>query len=120
MGDIKCRYNIDELIEEMEVSHEDIWELYKTYFGEMRENIDDITKCLKSNEFKKIERILHNIRGVSISLNIIDVYEAASIFNEKIKEEVQERYEEYINKLIQLVNGAEEEVKSFFNRNISL
>lgn len=120
MGDIKCRYNIDELIEEMEVSHEDIWELYKTYFLEMRENINDITKCLKSNEFKKMERILHNIKGVSVSLNILDVYEAASIFNEKIKKEVPEKYEEYINKLTQLVNGAEEEVKNFFSKNISL
>lgn len=121
MGDIKCRYDIDELIEEMEVGEENIWELYKTYFWEMRENIDDISKCLKANELEKVERILHNIKGVSINLNILDVHKEASSFSEKIKLGLGEKYEDYLNNLTHLLNGAEKEVKSFFKeKSISL
>lgn len=121
MGDIKCRYDIDELIEEMEVGEENIWELYKSYFWEMRENIDDISKCLKANELEKVERILHNIKGVSINLNILDVHKEASSFSEKIKLGLEEKYEDYLNNLTHLLNGAEKEVKNFFKeKGISL
>lgn len=115
MNNNNCRYNIDELIEEMDVSLEEVKELYKSYFWEMKENTEDISKYLKACEYTKVERILHNIKGVSINLNIIDVYNEAAIFNEVIKKRVEEDYDNYLKKLIKLVNEAESEVQKFFN-----
>lgn len=113
---ISCRYNIQEIIEEMGVGDEAIYDLYKTYFSEMRENINEITEFVQNNQWNEVGRVLHNIKGVSINLSIVDVHKAASTFNELIKLGIYENSQIHIKNLVQLTKQAEDEVKNFFRK----
>lgn len=109
-----CRYDIQCIMDEMEAKDDEMGDLYKTYFQEVKENIQDVLELIPKEKWEEIDRILHNLKGVSINLNIVDVYKSVSSFSEIVKKRDVENFEDYIKDLTVLVKNAEAEVKTFF------
>lgn len=116
MNGYRCKYNIQALIEEMEVSNEDMRDLYRSYFNEAKENIKDIEELIEKGDWDKIERVIHNIKGVSVNLNIKDVYRASISFYDCIKNGIIYNGKVQVKILTNLLMEAEKEVRIYFEQ----
>jgi HPt (histidine-containing phosphotransfer) domain-containing protein len=61
-----------------------------------------------------LERVTHNIKGMSSSLYVNDVYEKAAEFNSLLKINQTENVNVYIEEITQLLKNAEIEIKEYF------
>jgi hypothetical protein len=78
MNTASFRYDINIITEDMEVDLKSISALYSEYFLEMKDNLNKSKNLCKSGEYKKLERVIHNIKWISYSLNILDIYTVAN------------------------------------------
>lgn len=115
------RYDIKGLAEELEFEVDDIAGLFSKYFEEMATDISDMQKYLSNSDWYMLERVVHNIKGVSINLNIHDVFEEASEFDVLLKQSKAEGAALHVSKLAELINSAEIEIrKKFLEMDITL
>ena len=108
------KYNIEGLADELEVDMESIVGLYSSYIEEMKEEIKEMQLCLEKSDWTMLERVVHNIKGVSANLSIMDVYSEAEKFDLLLKKNITSSAEEYVSKLINLIADSESEIKLFF------
>lgn len=113
----ECRYDIQGLADELEVDLSDIVRLFSNYFTEMKEELAEMKKYLSSGDWIMLERVVHNVKGVSANLDIKDVYNEAAAFDTLLKINVTDSAEYYINRIDELLQAAEEEVGRFFSQN---
>ncbi|MTK12850.1 MAG: hypothetical protein F8N39_12430 [Clostridiaceae bacterium] len=117
METVSCRYDIEGLAKDMEVDLTTISTLYSEYFLEMKENIyKSETPCAKE-DYASLERIIHNIKGTSISLNIKDIYYTSLSLDNQLKNNKCEQATYGINTINELFNEAEKDIKEFFHQN---
>ena len=109
------KYNIEGLAEELEVELESIVGLYTSYIEEMKEEILEMTTYLEKTDWTMLERVIHNIKGVSANLCIMDVFSEAEKFDLLLKKNITLDCDKHITKLINLIRDSEVEIKSFFN-----
>jgi HPt (histidine-containing phosphotransfer) domain-containing protein len=114
VSDEKCRYNIQGLIDELDVSVEEILPLYSNYFSEMKEEVAELNECLAKEDWYMLERVVHNIKGVSANLNIQDVFEEASKFDILLKENNNSDAQGFVERINGLLEEAENEIKKYF------
>ncbi len=110
-----CRYNIDGLISELEIELEDAAELYRSYEMEMKEEIEAMEELCSSKDYEKLERVIHNIKGVSANLGINDVYQTAADFDIKLKNGITDSADVNVAYLVLMIKNSIEEIKVFFN-----
>lgn len=108
VNDIKC------LIEELGVELKDVSELYLRYFAEMRIESGKMQEYVLKQRWDMLERVIHNIKGVSSSLNINDVYEKAAEFDVLLKNNKTDTAALHANELIALIRGAEEDIREIY------
>lgn len=113
----QCRYDITGLARELDVDLGDIAILFVNYFVEMKSEIAEMQRFLSEKDWNMLERTVHNIKGVSVNLGVLDVYNEAEAFDRLLKDGNTDHAEEYVNKVSRLLGPAEIEVKRFFNRN---
>ena len=109
------KYDIDGLAKELEVGIESIVGLYSSYIEEMKEEMEEMKLCLDKSDWTMLERIVHNIKGVSVNLSIMDVFSEAEEFDVLLKKNATSDSSNYVLKLISLITDAEFEIKRFFN-----
>ena len=109
-----CRYDIQGLADELEVELSDIVKLYSNYIEEMASEIEEMQKFLLKKDWVMLERVVHNIKGVSANLNIEDVFNEAEAFDNLLKKGVADDSGYYVNNIETLLKAAENEIKSFF------
>jgi len=110
----QSRYDIKGLAEELEFEIEDMGGLFSKYFCEMNMCSIDLRKYFACNNFEMMERVVHNIKGVSANLNVKDVYEEAVIFDDMLKNNKVENANTHINRIIELINNSETEIRKIF------
>lgn len=115
MGSTSPRYDIKKLAEELEFGIEDISTLFSKYTAEIKERISQMEDCLNRKDWNTLERVVHNIKGVSINLNIVDVYEKAVECDSLLKENRTENADTYIKELILLLVDSENEIRKIFS-----
>jgi HPt (histidine-containing phosphotransfer) domain-containing protein len=108
------RYNIKGLAEELEIDLNSISGLYTIYFEEMKEEIKSMLLYLKKSDWEMLERTVHNIKGVSANLSIMDVFSEAEKFDILLKKNEILNSREHITNLDNLISNAEIEIKEFF------
>ena len=108
------RYKISDFINEMGVSSEDIAVLFDQYFQEMNEEIHVIQKLLIENSLDMLQKVIHNVKGVSANLGIYDVQEKAVIIDIKLKNKDNDDLGSQVNELEILIEEAHREVQSYF------
>lgn len=117
MDNIPFRYDITGLAKDMDIDLATISNLYTEYFAEMKANIEESIKLYGSRDFIKLERVIHNIKGISVSLNVNDIYDAANKFDMKLKRDDFDTVTTDINNIINLYNAAKKDIIAFFKQN---
>jgi HPt (histidine-containing phosphotransfer) domain-containing protein len=114
MENNKPRYDIKGLAEELEFEIEDISGLFSSFFEEMETDISSMEEYLGKKDWNMMERVVHNIKGVSANLSVTDVNEEAAVFNALLKQNKTEDAEFHVKRLASLLVGAEEEIRKIF------
>ena len=115
MKDNTSRYDIQGLADELEADISDIAVLFLNYIGEMKEEVGSIQDFLSKKDWNMLQRVVHNIKGVSANLHIDDVYKAAAEFDADLKHQKTQRAEDHAKRLTGLLKGAEDEIRKFFS-----
>lgn len=117
MDNKKARYDIKGLADELEVGMDSIALLFTSFFSEMENEIKNLEEYLGEKDWHMLERVIHNIKGVSANLNVYDVFEEAAIFDEMLKKNQVEDARKFVDKIIFLINDAKKEVEEIFKQN---
>jgi hypothetical protein len=64
------RYDIGKLAKELEFDIEDVKILFSKYFIEIKENISQMQEYFSHKDWDMLERVVHNIKGVSYIAHI--------------------------------------------------
>lgn len=113
----KFRYDIDSLLEELEISHEETRELFEVYFTEMDECIESMYELIAKKEWIKLQKVVHNVKGISINLGVTDVFDKAVYFDFLMKTNNITDADLYIKEITELYNTAKNDIQSYFNWN---
>lgn len=111
------KYDIKGKAADLGVTLDEISGLYSTYILEMRSEISDVKKFRKENNWDMLERISHNIKGVSANLGIQDVFEAAAEVNSLMKNKKTDNIDISLIALEDCCDSAEIEIIRFFTNN---
>lgn len=111
MESSKFRYDLKALAEDLGFEIEDIRGIFLQYFEEMQGCIEDMNTYLSSRDWYMLERVIHNIKGVSVNLNIMDVYKACADFDSQLKANNTKDAEHHVKELIELINDSNAELK---------
>lgn len=114
MEDSMFRYDIKGLCEDIGVSYEDIYSLYLEYFSEMKGNIQECKALCESKAWDRLEREVHNMKGISINLNITDVYTACNTLDYQLRTGEYGSAFKNLDYIYKLFDKAENDIKEFF------
>lgn len=111
------RYNFDELSKDLELDLESISSLFHEYFFEMKSNIEKCRSLLSEGNWAKLERVIHNIKGTSSSLNVDDIFILSNKMNNDLKSGKYDDVEKDLEFLSKLYNITENNIREFFKQN---
>lgn len=113
------KYDIEGFARELGVSLGDVALLFLNYINEMHEEVSSMQACLQEGNLDMLQRVVHNIKGVSGNLTIQDVYTYASEFDTLLKKLLRENRVEdvtqQVSTLEKLLQGAEAEIIRYFS-----
>lgn len=116
MNNKPFKYDIEGLAKNMEVDLAIISDLYSEFFLEVRRNLLECRSLYDDKEWEKLERVIHNIKGVSISLCIDDLYAASNAFDYELKNDQYDNAKSQIDFIDNLFLTIENEIREFFKQ----
>jgi HPt (histidine-containing phosphotransfer) domain-containing protein len=111
------RYDIEGFAQDMEVDLPTISSLYSEYFLEMKSNIEESFDFLKKNDWQMLQRRIHNMKGISVTLRVDDIYSIANGLEKNLKRGEYLHVDKGIFRILELLNSAEKDIKDFFHQN---
>jgi HPt (histidine-containing phosphotransfer) domain-containing protein len=110
----KCKYKIQEFLDELCIDLEEGKELYSSYNAEMNKLIIEMKENIEHRDIGALCRLLHTMKGVAANFYINDIYEETVNFERLLKDNVNVDVELYRDNLIKHIQDAEQEINSFF------
>ncbi|MCX7748774.1 MAG: hypothetical protein N2645_18090 [Clostridia bacterium] len=117
MENIQSRYDFEGLAKELEIDIPLLARLFRNYFTEMASETVEMENMFHNKNWVGLERVIHNIKGVSANLSIHDVYQEAALLDERLKKNMVDDVKIYIDKIDKLIAGAKDEVQKFLSQN---
>lgn len=117
MDTTSFRYDIKGFAADMEIDLRSVSALYSEYFHEMKENISKSRELGSTGEWQKFQRVIHNIKGISSSLNILDIYDISSKLDIELINNKYDNALMFLNIISNLFNTCEKDIKQFFKQN---
>ncbi|MBC8059785.1 MAG: Hpt domain-containing protein [Clostridiaceae bacterium] len=114
MDEKAFRYNIQDLADDMEVGLETLSSLYSEFFHEMKINIQESKALANNKDWDKLQRVIHNIKGISTCLNVNDIYFVSQQLDTDLKNQKFENVLSNINSINELFNCTETDIREFF------
>lgn len=114
MDENTFRYDIKGLCEDIGVPYEDIASLFSEYFSEMKDNIQECKTLYINRDWMKLEREVHNMKGISVNLNVTDVYNTCTTLDYQLRTYQYENINTNLEKIYELYNAAENDIREFF------
>ncbi|MDP4095141.1 MAG: Hpt domain-containing protein [Bacillota bacterium] len=108
------KYDIEGLAKELDVEIDEILVLFMNYISEMNDEIKSMKLYFANKDWNMLERIIHNIKGVSANLSINDVYQTAAAFDLQLKQGKTEDAGNEVSKLEETILSAKDEIIKFF------
>ena len=113
-NDRKCRYDIVGLSGELDVPVEELKELYDTYLSELDEQIQSMYDLEKAKDWHMLERTVHNLKGMSQTVFVYDIYQEAVTLDDFLKKDITENAHKLIENIDEISKETRKEILSFF------
>lgn len=107
-------YDIEGLAKELELDFNELAGLYSGYIAEMKEEASQLTDYLAKKDWLMLQRVVHNIKGVSANLTVADVFKEAEKLDIMLKKNVNDGAEVCVRRIIELICNAEKKIRAFF------
>lgn len=109
-------YDIDAISNELGIDMEDMVEIFKVYFIEIRELISKLKYLSEKKDWAKLKKTNHNIKGISSNLKIHDIYNTALNLDTFIVAGSTDEIYSCIEKLEKMAEHSQLEIKDFFKK----
>lgn len=114
------KIEVEGLAAELGAEIGDIGLLFAEYLKEMDSEISEIDTQLTNLDWKAMQRTVHNIKGVSINLNLFSMHKYAEIIDLSLKSENTQGIEKEIENLKEVFGITKKSIIEDFKRlNIS-
>lgn len=107
-------YDIDAISEDLGIDIEDMVEIFRVYFIEISELILNLRYLFEKEEWDKLKKINHNIKGISSNLKIHDIYNTALNFDSLIDTRNADEIYSCIVRLEKMSAHSKIEIRDFF------
>jgi HPt (histidine-containing phosphotransfer) domain-containing protein len=114
---VPFRYKIEDLAADMEVDLLTVSTLYTEYFIEMKQCIYKSKNLCTAKDWQKLERVIHNIKGISNSLNIDDIYNVSNELDNELNRHIYDNIDKFLENINNLFLICEKDIKKFFRLN---
>ncbi|WP_160683500.1 Hpt domain-containing protein [Clostridium sp. C2-6-12] len=114
--DYNNKYDIVGFAHDLGLSIEDVSELYAELVHELNLALLELKILMIDRDIKKIQNIVHNIKGVSGNYRLTDLYEETSKINDALKNSDYPDFEKDLNHLFNVTYGSIKEITNFFKR----
>ena len=119
--DVYAKYHIMGFTHDLGLNINEVSELYAELIAEINSAILELKVLIAEQDLEKIQKIIHNIKGVSGNYRITDVYRETIKINDTLKTRNYNTLETDLNNLFNICDAAIKEIKNFFEqRSISI
>lgn len=112
--DNNSKYDLIALSKDLGIDIDDMVDIFNVYFIEVNDLIVNLRYLEQKKDWIKFGKLLHNLKGTSINLNILDIYETAVSLDNLIELEKYEEIDSYITKLQDISTQSKLEINKFF------
>lgn len=109
-------YDINAISHELGIDMEDMVEIFKVYFIEIRELISELKDLFEKNDWDKLQKTNHNIKGISSNLKIHDIYNTALKLDAIISSGKADKILSCIINLEKMAEYSQLEISDFFKK----
>jgi HPt (histidine-containing phosphotransfer) domain-containing protein len=115
--DFHGNYDIIGFTQDLGLTIEEVSKLYAELINEINSAILELNFLMNKRDLVKIQKIIHNIKGVSGNYRISDIYRETIKINDALKSTNYSNFAKDLNHLFDVSNMAIIEIKSFFKQN---
>lgn len=114
--DYNNKYDIVGFAHDLGLRIEDVSELYAELVHELSSAILELKLLIDDKNFVQIQKIIHNIKGVSGNYRLMDIYDETAKINNALKNTEYPEFEKDLNHLFNITYAAIKEITNFFKR----
>ena len=109
-------YDIIGFSQDLGLTVEEVSILYAELINEINSALLELNFLINKRDLVKIQKIIHNIKGVSGNYRISDIYRETTKINDALKNTNYTDFEKDLNALFHISDMAIAEIKSFFKQ----
>ncbi|KLU67314.1 hypothetical protein DEAC_c05260 [Desulfosporosinus acididurans] len=110
-----CRYDLKGFSDELGLPLKDTAELFSEFIKEIKDELSKAENVLISNNVEELQRINHNIKGISANFKILDLYEQTCKISKTLKNSCDIlSLQSQLNDLFIIYENAVQEITAFF------
>ena len=114
--DYHSKYDIIGFANDLGLSIREVSELYVELIYELNSALSELRVLITKEDIIKIQKIIHNIKGVCGNYRITDIYEETKKINNSLKTVLYTELEKDLNHLFNIIHIAIKDIQSFFNQ----
>ena len=119
--DFHGKYDIIGFTHDLGLTIEEVSKFYAELINEINSALIELKFLMTKKDLVKIQKIIHNIKGVSGNYRISDIYRETTKINDALKNNDYTTLEKDLNHLFDISDMAIKEIKNFFKqRSISI
>lgn len=107
--------NYSEFISETGIDEETSKELYEVFMEELLQEKEKLINRYSSQEYEKLGRTVHNIKGISASYKAHPVYEMARLIDMSIKVGEFDRIKNNFGELLNAIDNVVRDIKAHYS-----
>lgn len=114
--DSHSKYDITGFAHDLGLNMREVSEFYAELINEINSSLSELKVLMNKRDLVKIQKIIHNIKGVSGNYRIIDIYEETTKINDSLRIDTYNNLEKDLNNLFNISDIALQEIRNFFKQ----
>lgn len=111
-----CKYDIIGFSTDLGLSIKEISELYYELINELNLALLELKALVDGQDYTKIQKIIHNIKGVSGNYRINDIYNETTRINDLLSSNEYSTLKKDLTNLFTICIDAQNEIRFFFEQ----
>jgi HPt (histidine-containing phosphotransfer) domain-containing protein len=111
-----CKYDIISFSTDLGLSIKEISELYYELINELNLALLELKDLVDGQDYTKIQKIIHNIKGVSGNYRITDIYKETTRINDLLISNDYSTLKKDLTNLFTICIDAQNEIRFFFEQ----